>query len=471
MMRDDGLVLGLGYAAPAPVFFPPVRDFVVANGVACGLLDDAGVICTRGGPMGGYQAMALPPASGITGGGVLCVSTPDAGATCLPSGGFDLTDLEQVIDSNDNLLCGKRFDGGVRCVSNASSSAPFDVNPPPIALWVGATWSSATALYPGGQTVEVGYALTGLRPPPDDAGYVMGGSQVFANCALTTDGRLRCGNSALSASYAPTESTEAFADVHVSLNTICGLTTEGRVRCMGSYRDDVPPRPPARQVSTSHTNSVTLLEDGRLDVRGLLNKRLQPSADDRFVQISRQWSGQSQCALRADGSAICGSINEAGPFLRVGSEFGLLSDGGIHAWGTTAWPAQGPFVNFDDSWQRACAQGTDGGWTCSSPVPFPAGVQLASLSYLCGLTPRGRLVCWGVPIPPSLSQYRFRHISSGGSEFCATTLEGEVFCVFDSQPARLTTVWDDFESFESSTFGCGLRRNRTIACTQFLDWW
>lgn len=459
LLRDDGLCLPLISSSVPPTQFPPVTDFVTRTGRPCGLLLDGGVECAL--PSGAHVQLALPPASSIVGGTTVCVTTADGGIACAPDVPYDVTGMVKVYEIGRGRLCGRYTDGGVSCVASSTSTIPpIIVDPDPVSVWVGSANAFITASYSDGSTRGYGYPT--VMPPANDAGYVAGFHDQYANCGVRSDGWVRCTGDYLGRwSEQPPLSPVTWKTVFLHRKGLCGLTTEGRVRCRGTGL--VPVRPPVRALSLDQGDVMALTNEGLLDARGgALPARFMPSVEDRYSSIAGGFGYQEQCVLRDDGGASCNGVNATEPLTRIASGFGLKPDGGLFSWGRP-WPVEGPFVDLVDLRDTICARRTDGGWTCEDPSKNPPEglfTQIAIGSSACGLSPSGRLSCWRNPPPEIFAQHRFRHVSSLNVS-CATTVEGEAMCWGNGAATALP--WDDFTEFHQDIVGCGIRQDGTMA--------
>ena len=469
--------MGIGAWRPRAQF-EASAEFVVVDEGACLLLADAGVECLA--DDGTIRSAGLPPANRIFGGGPLCVSVLDGGLQCVYRSGypaaFDLSGLISVVASSEQLLCAERAaDAGVRCVAKASASAPFDVSPRPLALWIMRGIGNAYASYPSGVTI-LPWGLNASLPM-EDAGYIWGWDGYGATCGIREDGQLRCAG-LLNWGSSPPIGVELFD----RFESGCGLTRDHRVRCTGGepYRS-LPPPPPVRQVRV-FDDAYYLLESGLIAGRGSTGGPgvlgPGPALEDRFSQLPSGFFNQ-QCALRVDQSATCwgGTLAPVPPptarYRKLVHGYGLKVDGGVDSWsGLTDMATATDLLDVGN--QFVCGRIPDGTWTCSPPLPVPLPPRpflmvAARGAGTCALEADGKLECWPAPPPAFAMGRRYRHLSNGDgtNTTCAVTVEGEVICWRDdvSGPIPIEIPWDDFVTFEwSRRGGCGVRRDGTAPC-------
>lgn len=490
VLRDDGVSFSLRYPRPA-VQFPPLETFFSFQGLACGLLHDAGIVCDDG--AGGLTPLNLPPAQSVAGvDGVLWLGLLDGGIDSYEPNGSGLRYLRRanflepahIVGCNESTVCAIGVDGGTRCAFPFSGPAApiIDVSTANRSFWI-SRWGPVTSDEYGNTTEYYSLGSIPGTLPVEDAGYV-NGSEDFNECGVRADGLVRCPGGEWR-SFEPPVSAERYLSMHTGQIWRCGLTLDRRVRCLDEDLPHTPPVPPVKDLQVQDRELVALLETGLIDARGMIGVSLRESADDRFSALSRDWIGTNhrtsparQCGLRADGRALCGAtvtVPATSRYAQITSTLGLLLDGGVESFQGDAgnpWPSQ-PVMELVEHAEAviSCARLAGGEWSCLPSATLPIGtfasISLASATSGCGLTPAGKLRCWPDQPPSSMASRRYRHVYATPSHRCGTTLEGEVLCVTSTGTVLPSLEWNDFVRFEqSSNLGCGIRRDGTVACRE-----
>jgi alpha-tubulin suppressor-like RCC1 family protein len=221
-------------------------------------------------------------------------------------------------------------------------------------------------------------------------------------CALTADGQALCWGSNFSGQLGvgtiggqnpvprPVQADLSFQSLSASSSHVCGLTADGTAYCWGSNNSGES----GIGVSGSSVPVPTAVQTVQ-----------------RFTDISAQGQGEyitSTCALSANGEAWCWGANL----------FGKLGDGSTE---NSAVPVrvqtEVPFARIETGFWNTCAMTVSGALYCWGeqadvgvfnarppgiyPTPLPVSEGFAfedvvlSSNSACGLTPEGRVLCWG----------------------------------------------------------------------------
>jgi hypothetical protein len=198
-------------------------------------------------------------------------------------------------------------------------------------------------------------------------------------------------------------------------------------------------------------------------------------------------AGFSNCALRADRTALCwgdpidgtGTAPDQFTFLSAGwfHYCGIRPDKTLACWGSYNWNVnqapEGQFVQVASGRHHSCGIRVDGTALCwgdpglgRGAVP-PGTYKKLTLSetYGCGLHSDDELVCWGTfgAGQGGLPQGKYRDVSASYFGACAIRMDYTIVCAgaIDAPPAgpfaRLAVGGD-------ARYECALRADGSVAC-------
>ncbi len=234
--------------------------------------------------------------------------------------------------------------------------------------------------------------------------------------------------------------------IDASQHHTCVSTKSGQLYCWGRvgwWPIEVPALPPDSVVLSPATIGP------------------RHSTRARYRSIATGWL--HDCALRRDRVIVCNGNNGSGelgrggtfdappPRLATAHQFELVTAGLNH---TCALTAQGAAYCWGDNFAGQVGNGTRAKMV-TRPTPVIGGHRFRQLTagdeHTCGITTRGRTLCWGantrgqlgrdpalsgcrpdkacmaVPRPPD-DRHRFRTLSAGGNHTCGVTIADELFC-------------------------------------------
>lgn len=239
-------------------------------------------------------------------------------------------------------------------------------------------------------------------------------------------------------------------------------------------------------------------QEGRLGCFGYHESALGPAPEGRYrsVSVASGWLGDSACAVRSDGEAVCWAKSAEdrlspppGPWRSLSVGFreacGLRPDGQMVCWGQGGplAPPSGPFLALSiSSFGHGCAIRPDATLQCwkrdgNDPLgPPPAGrfSQVAVAEYhACGLRSDGRVLCWGEALHGNTDAPTtggFIDVSVGRYNGCALRADGTVAC-WGSRYGAVNFL-DPMESPQGTftelatgeTRACGRRFDGLVAC-------
>lgn len=233
-------------------------------------------------------------------------------------------------------------------------------------------------------------AVPGLSPTSLDAGGLF-------TCGVETGGGVRCwGYNAFGelgdSSYRTTRPAPvqvrgglAFAAVSSGQNHTCGLDLRGAAFCWGNGAGGIsgPAAGTAACVQTSSGPNCTV--------------PIPVDTSLRFTAIDA--SGERTCALTAAGAVWCWGVGfPAGPVKVSGNlAFRSVATAATHVCGLTA---TGAAWCWGDNGAGQMGNGlVEFGTSYATPVAVTGGLVFAALraggSVTCGITPAGRVFCWG----------------------------------------------------------------------------
>ncbi len=215
---------------------------------------------------------------------------------------------------------------------------------------------------------------------PSDA-FQSVGVGYLVDCALGLDGIVSCFGNSFLAEEGLAPPPGRFREVAVGSSWACGIRPSGRVECWGGNACTLPRSSWSEEsepiehivVSSSGQTLCALLADGRARCTGDWDLELE-DATRVVVNADRL------CRLSADGSAHCRTqesddwVVELGPFVELvmGDDHvcGLAADGSVRCWGNDV--------------------------TLTAATPADTFEQLDSgAAHVCGITSAGAAVCWG----------------------------------------------------------------------------
>lgn len=238
-------------------------------------------------------------------------------------------------------------------------------------------------------------------PPPGDYASISMVRSLYDDpdtpsaCGLLTDGSTVCWGRWVGPDFGPPDTP--LLDIAMWEEGAFAVTAEHGLVEWGVWSDEPPPG----EFSAVEVGSgeVALLDlDGAVHLTNLTWSIEQPSPVGAFRQISE--GARRGCGIRTDGSVLCWNPDDP-----ENAEFEKM---------TLEAPSSSVTEVCVTGWEAACAI-LDGGEASCWPDAGdywdpPAGETFSQLacgsSHVCGLTPDGRIVCWGddyygETIPPS----------------------------------------------------------------------
>ena len=280
---------------------------------------------------------------------------------------------------------------------------------------------------------------------------------------------------------------ERLQSISVGWVHACGLRTDGTPVCWGSNqlgKATPPPGEKFKHISSGTNNSCGIRENGVAVCWGGTYGTSQELPGGPFVSIN---VGETYtCALREDGGTDCWGGN--GFTVCKGMPGGFFGCNDLYGSESIAPmpPAGHTFTSFSSEAPN-CALRADGSAVCwtqyeSGLLPEPEGERFTSISasvnHACALRPDGAAACWGrdrhgeasppsgenLTAPPGASiPTGLVAISSGLAQTCALDGEGDAYCWgpnwwrgrFDEKLASVTA---------GGIHACGLRPDGTAVC-------
>ena len=205
----------------------------------------------------------------------------------------------------------------------------------------------------------------------------------------------------------------------------------------GYYDQTPPPRERLTSISTDWVHSCGLRRDGTPVCWGSNQEgKASPPAGEKFLSIDV--GSSHSCGLRQGGTAACwGSDFNGRLSVPAGKHFVAIAVGGDHSCGlrqdgsAACWGGDGLTVcTPDPGGFYSCKAAGPPQYLPSSPPERERFASLAGEPY-CGLTAKGRAVCWTnrqsglVPAPEG---ERFISISASMEHACALRADGTVVC-------------------------------------------
>ena len=323
-------------AQPTPP--PPYRfeSISVSGYRSCGLLLDGTPLCwgRRSTEGEGSEAPSGPFVS-ISAGGVICAIREDGTPVC-----WDFED-------EGEHTCRVREDGSTYC----RLDDPEDSIAPPKPQQPEDTSTTATRLV----GVIAGYYD---QTPPAGEKLTSISTDWVHSCGLREDGTPVCWGSNQHGKASP-PAGEPFSSIEAGVGHTCGLQHDGTAVCWGEDINDLLAVPEDERfvaISAGEKYSCGLREDGSTvcwgtrgltlctpDAVGWFRCRTvgsdehvpqSPPEGERFASLS---SGSPNCALRADGSAVCWTEYRTGLAQPPdGERFTSISSSSLHACGLRA---------------------------------------------------------------------------------------------------------------------------------------
>ncbi|MDB4881256.1 MAG: hemagglutinin, partial [Gemmatimonadetes bacterium] len=392
------------------------------------------------------------------------------------------------IAAGDDLVCGIRTDGKLRCWAQSAYGTAAPTGPSvdsylAVSVAPDTYARSVCAIREDHKLVCLGADRTGGVPVGVSAtSYLAVSTSGFATCALReSDGKMECWGAAAVA-MPPSPSAESFVDVSVSNWTIAGLRADGTAAIWDS--------------------------DTRLYERPTADRFLQVAIGDFSCGVrpsgelacwgrrapSTAWAGSSVrhvaivkgavCVLRSDGSLACGDASgmqptPAGTFLQMAgaSDHGcaLRSDHKVMCWGDNGYgqapagPSLDTYKSIDVGRWNTCGVRSDDTVVCSGYYPLkpPSDAFLdvsVDVTHACGRRLDKKVVCWGtVVLGPTAATYE--RVFAGNGDVLALDANGTLERLGGIKGTGVP--WPDaFEdvAFSQVTDGCALRRDGHLFC-------
>ena len=271
-----------------------------------------------------------------------------------------------------------------------------------------------------------------------------------------------------------------FSQISAGFEFACGLENSGAAICWGDdqYGQAEAPSGKFTHVSAGATFACGLRSGGTIVCWGddSLGQRKAPSG--RFTGVSA--SLDVACALKSDGRLVCwGHLPAGDSHPWPGGRFKQVSAGG---------QVMGRFLFDSPRDEYACALRLNGHVVCFATYDLGEGgdsiygndLVLSQVSvgggtdaggaadYACGLTPKGRVVCWGdntymVTHKPAGT---FVEVTAGLDYACAVKASGLTVC-WTSGPSLITAP----QRMRSTTrvsagrwYACGLKSGGIAVC-------
>jgi cysteine-rich repeat protein len=447
---------------------PPTGTFtevLVGSDAACGLRDDAQVVCWGS---GAYPTPSLSFVQMTENSGRWCGLTDAEEIACWgpspptpPTGPFSRISFLDYYER----ICVVHADGAASCslvdddVLETPTGAFVDVAGGRVELtagegarltacWLGAAGRAACdSVYDDPFTLNNRYRKLVVEPA-DYSGKL---------CGLLTDGTTDC-NAQLPASEVPTGPWGALSAATVyddaisqTVPLVCGQSETDETRCWGPDWSDLTV-PPAEFLG----DSIVMGGDRALctldgDALRCLRSTNAPSGAS-YADVSLGWN--AACGLRLDGSLQCWGDNTyqlatapSGTFLDVAvsgqQACAIRDDGSLHCWGDDAngridAPTTGEYVEVQVSDNRSCAMDmTD------------------------------TLTCWGYNPGARSAAWKDWTLTKGDGEVCAVRAsDSAVRCWYDLSDTPESPVMGAFDAIVASESynGCGLKPDKTLEC-------
>ncbi|HYI35279.1 MAG TPA: RCC1 domain-containing protein [Thermoleophilaceae bacterium] len=418
---------GSDYPSPPDGLFTQIS---ASYGQACAIRRDGTVACWGQGHFG----QSFSPPEGIfrqvsVGTHAACGVRPDNRVTCWnETSQHTWSGTYKLVDSGSGIACALRTDDTARCAGPISSYNPGLAFEAPSGTFTALSADEiACGKRPDGTIRCWGGTLRGQVRPPTETYEGLFAADWFT-CGMRTGAAVTCWGNQDGAATAPYAVGRVWRKGAASGSVdgvwnFCGITFANAVECLA---DDESPAGSFSDIAVAGASACAVrADDGALECwkrSGFSGTVPSPPAGS-FAQV------------------VGHSSNTA--FLSEGTYCGRRTSGLVKCWGKYAADPPGTYTDVDAYWASGCGVRSDATLYCwhgpqeAGPRSPPSGSfsdVTVGMLHACALRTNGQVACWGTNAQEQLEvpSGQFKAIEAGDRHTCGLRADGRAECWGDA---------------------------------------